>query len=196
MKCNHPVILVGILLVSITLAFSQEAENRKALRNSINFNPIGIALGTIGGNYEHLFGQKHGIMIQGAFPTGYALGMGSGIAVELQYRYHYFRKNNQIGLNSPFWGPFVYYEKSKTEIKDNNGTKYNVDIKYFKVGANWGKRWIWGNTFNLVFRIGYGIPLYAGYNWSPNEPDQVETIETLTTALAGVDGELTIGFAF
>ena len=197
MKNNYSVVFVGILLGSISLVFSQGDENMKALNNSINFNPIGIALGSIGGNYEHLFGQKHGIMIQGVFPAGYALGKGSGMAVELQYRYHYFRKKNQFGLNSPFWGPFVYYEKSGgSEVKDNKGTKYNIDIEYCKVGASWGKRWIWGKTFNLVFKIGYGLPLYAKYNWSPNEPDQVKTIESLTTVIAGIDGELTIGFAF
>jgi hypothetical protein len=196
MKYSHSAVFAGMVLVSINLAFSQEVDNKKALHNSINFNPLGIVLGTIGGNYEHLFGQKHGIMIYGAFPAGFGFGTGSGVSVELQYRYHYFRKQNQIGLNSPFWGPFVYYEKSEGEVKDNNGTKYNVNIEYCKAGASWGRRWIWGNTFNLVFKIGYGLPLYAKYNWSPTTPDQVETIEAMTTALAGIDGELTIGFAF
>lgn len=188
--------LAGWLLIAAACSFSQETENVKVFKNSINFNPLGIALGSIGANYEHLFGNTSGIMIQGGFPAGYGLGKGSGMAMELQFRYHYFRKPNQIGLNSPFWGPFVYYETSETEIKDNIGTTYNVDIKYLKAGASWGRRWIWNNSFNLVFKIGYGIPLYAKFDWSPTEPDQVQAIESMTKILAGIDSELTMGFAF
>lgn len=190
------ILFFALILISASISFSQQAENVKVFKNSINFNPLGIALGSIAGNYEHLFGNKNGIMIQGGFPAGYGLGKGSGMVFEIQYRYHYFRKDNQIGLNSPFWGPFVYYEKSKTEIKDNIGSNYNVDIEYFKAGASWGRRWIWKNSFNLVFKIGYGIPFYANYKWSPIEPDQAKTIESMTTVLAGIDGEFTMGFAF
>jgi len=190
------VVFIGLLIFSVSISFSQQAENVKVYKNSINFNPLGIALGSIAGNYEHLFGNRNGIMIQSGFAAGYGLGKGSGVAIEMQYRYHYFRKSNQAGLNSPFWGPFVYYEKSKTEIKDNAGSNYTVDIEYVKAGASWGRRWNWNNSFNLVFKIGYGIPFYANYKWLPNEPAQVKTIESLTTILAGIDGEFTMGFAF
>jgi hypothetical protein len=194
MKRFESVFLLGMILVSSLC--SQEIESAYVARNAINIYPFGPIFGNININYEHLFGKANGLMVQALLMEKYGFSSATGFSVELQYRRHYFRYPKQKGLNSPFWGPFIYYEMSRTQIAGTNGSKYDVDITFGKAGANWGRRWIWGKSFNLALRIGAGIPFYANYNWLPYKPDQYQTIEALSIALACFDGELTIGFAF
>ncbi|MBD3343690.1 MAG: DUF3575 domain-containing protein [Chitinivibrionales bacterium] len=162
--------------------------------NAVNFNPLSIAFGSLNANYEHLFGGKHGVMVQG----GYVFGANSGgYSAALHYRHHYHTKITHNGLSSPFWGPFVYYEQSDAKVQNTNTSEtYTIDIQYLKFGANWGRRWIFGETFNLVLRIGYGFPAIAEFDWGESKPEEAETIESITKIIAGIDGELSIGFAF
>ncbi len=160
--------------------------------NAINVNPLGLVFGGLNASYEHLFGGRHGLMLQGGFIFK------GGYNVALHYRFHYFSKQKHNGLNSPFWGPFVYFEESSTEARvEENGvrTDYDIDITYLKAGLNVGRRWVWG-AFTLVFRIGYGFPIIADFRWTPEENELTETVETLTKIIGGIDGELSIGFAF
>lgn len=183
------------LLPAVTVAQTTGASEYSQ-RNAINFNPLGFLFGSLGANYEHLFGNENGLFLEGGYVASSVAG---GFNTALHYRRHYHTKPNHSGMNSPFWGPFIYYENSSTEIpnpESGSPEEYDVDIQYLKAGVNWGRRWIFGKTFNLVFRIGYGFPLIADFEWQPGEPEEVETIETVTKIIAGIDGELSIGFAF
>jgi len=160
--------------------------------NAINLNTLGLAFGNISASYEHLFNGKHGLMMQGTFI--YNSGYGAGV----HYRHHYFSKLKHNGINSPFWGPFLYFEKRPgiaTVTSDDSTEKYDFEITYLKAGLNAGRRWVWG-AFTMAFRIGYGYPLIADFKWPPNESEEVKTIETIIKVIAGIDGELSIGFVF
>lgn len=187
-------IFMGLFLVLILsqISFSQDSINDLDQTNSISIYPLGIVFGNAAFNYEHLFHGKHGIMIQCSFPF---FGKTKGYTGALHYRHHYFSKQKHIGLNSPFWGMFAYYEKSEAEIEDGYN-QYNLKINFMKAGINWGRKWIFNSGFNICFRIGYGIPFIAEFDWSPTEPDNVEAIEALTKILGGIDGEFTIGYSF
>lgn len=183
-----------LMLGCACLGYGQEATKLKGPRNAVNLYALGLVMGNAKGNYEHLFGGRHGLVIESAIYTGQ---QSSGTSFDLQYRYHYFTKEKHNGLNSPFWGPFVYIEESQTKLEDlNTGATYEISTSYAKAGLDWGRRWVWGSGFNICFRIGYGLPLMADYEWSPVEHEQAAQIEALTTVLGGIDGELTLGWAF
>lgn len=194
------VITLVILFFTINSIYSQEVigdTSQPSIQrdNAVNIYPIALVTGNFAGNYEHLFNNRHGLMVQGSF----AFGKATGFSAALHYRYHYFSKPQHTGLNSPFWGPFAYYEKSNADVKvksDDIDTTYNVDVTYMKVGANWGRRWMWGNGFNIGFRIGYGLPLIAEFDWHGETTDLIEQVESITKVVAGIDGEFSIGIAF
>jgi len=72
-----------------------------------------------------------------------------------------------------------------------------VEETFMHLGANWGRRWIWGPGISMVFRIGYGLPLIADFKWlSVARPENADVIERLFKVFEGVDAELTVGWAF
>lgn len=183
------VIFSGLLSEAIG---SNSSETGDSPTNAINANPLALAFGGLNATYEHLFGDRHGLMVQ----SGFTFKGGYGVA--FHYRYHFFTKPSHHGISSPFWGPFIHFEQGPTSAwveEDGERTDYDIDVTFLKIGLNVGRRWVWG-AFNLAFRIGYGYPVIADFKWSPDEPEQVETMEAVSKVLAGIDGELSIGFAF
>ncbi len=192
MRIVSRTIVTALFMMSLSGIASAQGEALPTSKsNAFNFNPLGLVLGALAGNYEHLFGNRHGVMVKGA----YLFGNASGFSVGAHYRHHYHVQQNHAGLNSPFWGPFITYEKSSSTVTDPNRNSYSVDIEFLKAGANWGRRWIFGNTFNLALRIGYGFPFIADFTWD-NEPENARTVESITNVFGGIDGEISIGFAF
>jgi hypothetical protein len=191
--------LFGAVALTLILQISIPAQvntNAPVLNQTIavNTNPLSLVLGSYGGNVEVLLNGKHGLMAEAGFSNS---ATASATVASFHYRHHYFTKPRHQNMNSPFWGPFFYYEKSHGTIADNaNNINYTVDILYGKLGLDWGRRWVWNNGFNICFHIGYGLPLIADFDWHGNEPDQVDVIENLTKLIAGIDGGLSLGFAF
>ena len=107
---------VLIIMISLSLLFSQEAERNKSERNAINNYPLGPIFGNMNINYEHLFDKANGFIVQTLLMEKCGFSTASGFAVDLQYRRHYFRYPKQAGLNSPFWDPFIHYEMNREVI--------------------------------------------------------------------------------
>jgi hypothetical protein len=173
-------------------SFSQEAAGSRIVRNTINVGPLSAAFGNVDGYYEHLFGKKHGLMIEATYM---ALETAKGYSMRLDYRYHFFWKPNHRGLNSPFWGPFIYGEKSKNVLVIG-GASYDLNYQAVKAGIQLGRRWIFWRFVNGCLEIGYGFPVYTKYTWSPSRPSGADLVELLATIGYGLMGEASLGFAF
>lgn len=161
--------------------------------DAINLNLISPFFGNINLSYEHLLKEKHGVMLQG----GYFFS--SGFSAALHYRFHYFSNESHSKLNSPFFGAFLYFQKSKGDIDETeNGvsTVFHVDRTFFVAGLNWGRRMIWPTGLTIVYRIGYGYPFSADYKWEPYRSGDAKSAENTRKIIAGIDCELSLGYAF
>jgi hypothetical protein len=189
-------IAVSVMLVLcmsyFNLSFSQDTIKTIIKTNAINIAPINIVFGSYCGYYECLLGGRHGCMIQGEYIKS---NTSKGYDCALTYRYHFFKRKNHAGLNSPFLGAFLYYEKSENQIEIERST-YSVDYKAYKLGLQWGRRWIFWKGLDLCLDIGYGFPLHTDYGWSPIRPNNGDQLELLATIEYGLMWEASIGFAF
>jgi hypothetical protein len=197
MKNIIPIILLTVIPLSQSQEIQAQTDSSSAHNiktsylplNSLNINPAGIFLGSVGATYEHLFAERHGATIDGSY------GFGKGYGLSVSYRYHYSIEDSSNILISPFWGPFIHGGKVSTSFKDND-QNYDVDIELITVGLNLGARSRLWEKFNFVWRIGWGYPVSARFSWSPQKSEDYKTIETLTKILGGIDAELSIGFVF
>jgi hypothetical protein len=187
-------LFTGIIFCAtcINPSYSQDSTNSFNKTNAINIYPLSLPSGFIRGNFEHLFGMRHGLMIEGDYQMN---KNAKGYDIKLDYRYHYFKNKNPTGLKSSFFGPFLYYEKSKNQIEVESES-YSVDYKALKAGIEWGHRWIFWKNVNVCFNIGYGFPIVTTYGWSPNRPENGDKLELLATIQYGLLSELSIGVAF
>jgi hypothetical protein len=176
--------------------------------NAIQTNPLSLYAGSLGFNYEHLFLPNSGLLIEADVGSSSAY---KGFGLGIHYRRHYKSRDNQKGLDSPFWGPFINFASytSKAEITTSTSTNYGpavsststvpFSVTYAVIGANWGRRWIWDSGINLVFRIGYGFPI-AKINFKDSQnvmnSDSERTFASVMKLIYGIDGELSIGYAF
>ena len=163
---------------------------------AIQTNPFSLISGSLLANYEIMLGGKHGICAEGAY--GF-LSASSGYQAGLQYRLHMLLRPAHHGMSSPFVGFFGRYYHWITEMQDptDKTITYKVEETFMHLGANWGRRWIWGPGISMVFRIGYGLPLIADFKWlSAARPENADVIERLFKVVEGVDAELTVGWAF
>ena len=163
--------------------------------NSVNINSFGLVFGSVVINYERLFSSDDGLLIQGGYSTEHGLIKGTWTELKMQYRYYYLNNNTHKDLSSPFWGPFLFYRTGKIDKNLTYEGLNDIDFQQLKAGVSWGKRWDLNIHINIVFTIGYGIPLYCVQdkwftlthsNGFPNE----------LAIIAGIDSELSIGYAF
>lgn len=178
---------------SLTASIPDSTINLKQIQktNALSINPLGALTGSVSGGYEHLCGQKHGLLLEG----GYAFGNGYDIIVG--YRYHYFTEKNESGLISPFWGFFIHKGKNSRTYEDTDkNKKYDYNIDLLTVGVHWGQRHALGGSFFYTWRIGYGYPIILNFDWSNGKPDNSSTIEGIFKLFSGIDGELSIGIVF
>jgi hypothetical protein len=163
------------------------------LENAVNLNPLATVWNDINASYEHLFGDRNGVMFQaGLFFKG-------GYSIAAHFRYHYFTNKSHEGLNSPFIGAFLSHEKVQDEANVDSAnvtTIYNIKASYVKVGLNWGERWAISDKISIVFRAGYGYPFYARFTWPEPKPADVKSAENKKKIFSGIDAELSIGYAF
>ncbi|OIP39052.1 MAG: hypothetical protein AUK47_10755 [Deltaproteobacteria bacterium CG2_30_63_29] len=172
------------------------ASEEKA--NSININAFSIAFGTYGGNYERLFANSHGLMVEGYFSSssdGDTSATGGGGA--LGYRWHWSGKQN-----SGFLGAVAGFGMGSGDaVVDVNGARstFTVNTTTIYAAANIGYRWAWDFGLNITLRGGGG---YANYGVSTDSEDAnaekaVELVDDLLSWIpVYIDGELSIGFNF
>lgn len=172
---------------------------------AFNINPAGIALGSYSANYEILFDQTHGVVLEGTFTrmkngsdSGDSTTKGGGFG--LQYRWHW-----SDAMESGFLGVFARYTTatgtgSATTNVNGFTSASNFDIKYTAatLGLNIGKRWVWESGFNIVFRIGYGYTKLDITTWNASSDisGTIDALKPVLQLIAGIDGELSIGYAF
>ena len=197
--------LIGLFIVMTSIVVFAQRNSASASRgmssddfiprweNAVNLNPLASVWGNLNASYEHLFGDRHGAMFQAGlfFKGGYSLAG--------HYRYHYFKDEAHHGLNSPFIGAFVSYEKAQDEINVDSGavtTIFNIEARYLKVGLNWGERWAISDKMSIVFRAGYGYPFIAKFTWPEPKPVNVKSAENKKKYFNGIDAELSVGYAF
>ncbi len=164
-------------------------------KHSISGNPFGLIYG-INLNYQSQLSKSSAIVAEDGVVAWHPEVKGFGIGGH--YRHHYRTKSNHRGMNSPFFGPFVSYESSSGEAKNDVTLKYSLNA--LKVGANVGRKWVWDTGFNITCRVGYGIFPVFSVDWDDHHnrisEDEKERVEDLAKGVGGIDGELSIGFAF
>ena len=199
------VALCSILLNSLYAAENPNPETPKTFNHAININPLGLALGAYGGNYELLLGQTHGIVLEAAYSSTKASSGSDDATVKgggggIQYRWHWSN-----AMQSGFLGVFVRYSSATgtgvvTTTSGSITTKSNFDVSMSgtTIGLNIGKRWVWDNGINIAARIGYG---YTNLNLSTTSSNTdvnkfINDLKPILQAVAGFDAELSVGYAF
>ena len=148
-------------------------------------------------NYEYLVNERHGLAARMEYNpmSGSAIDNAKGVAVVLDYRWHFAPK-----LASFFIGPYARYR-----YVDGSGhveeTTFNFTVPEVNVGLNAGYRWIHDATgINVVLAFGYG------YSWvTENLHPTNAMIESIFKKIKKANdtyfdapfyGEFSIGFAF
>lgn len=188
--------LLFTLVLCFAGSYGQPVEHGKHTKvtrsNVLSITPAALLTNAITVNYEHLFDRSNafGLQITCMYGT-----KADGFCMKMDYRRHYFKKPGHLGLKSPYWGPFLYYEKSTNKIPVDRDT-FTVDYTAFKAGVQWGWRWVLWNRVSPCFSIGYGLPVYTGFTWLPYRHEDGDFLELIATLQYGVIGELSIGVVF
>lgn len=195
---------VMFIMIVFTVSASPQSQKEKnserwisPARTAINVCPGGIAFGFYSANVEHLFGEKHGLVLRGdleTIPKTYSDANidANGKAAILNYRYHIGG-----GLNSFYGGAYVRYRKINGNGSLESG---NFDFKMpeYTVGLNAGKRWIWKSGLTLNFTLGYGYA-YDKLNVNNSSQEAIDAIDVFRDDYAfgnGFMGEFSVGYAF
>jgi hypothetical protein len=167
--------------------------------NSINANPLAIIWGDYGGNYEHLFGGRHGLLVEAAFSSGgndEASYTSYGGA--LGYRFHWSGSQDSgfLGLNVGFG---VGTGASTVANSAGQPMTYDLSIRTLYATMDVGKRWQFDSGLNVTFRLGAGRALRT-VSTTSNAPDAQKAAQDLQDVLAWLpvtlDGELSLGYSF
>lgn len=170
--------------------------------NSININPLGAIFGSYTLNYERLFLNTHGLIIEGVFATSSNDDSNSTtFGGSAGYRWHWSGEQD-----SGFLGAMVGYQQGSgdatVETTVNGQTTketFQVDTNVFHVTANIGRRWAWDSGVNITFRFGagYGDWKVSTDDTSANAQDAVKLVDDLLNLLpVYLDGELSLGYTF
>ncbi|MEW6752780.1 MAG: hypothetical protein AB1505_17645 [Candidatus Latescibacterota bacterium] len=190
-------ILRSALLVAVVLAATparaQEPLVQPGPSDALSVGPLSLVLGSMGGSYEHLVSERVGLVLEG----GYAFSREYSLAAGLR-RHYSSAPDREPGLCAPYWGPFVRFSRASVEMEDpDTEEQYELDVRSLNIGLAWGKRrFLFGDSFTLAWRMGYGVPVYQEMRWADGKPDYSEVIEVLVTVFGGIDGELSVGVAF
>jgi hypothetical protein len=187
-----------LLLMAFTMTssrvYSQELKKdslkfARPYKHAIHIMPTSLLFRNFNLGYEYLYKQKHAVELSGYYLTS---GTSIGHALSLNYKRYKTVRNSYF-----FWGIFADYSNyHHTEVYEN--TTYEYTMKTIAVGPNLGMKWAWRSGFLITFRLGYGIPVWD-YDWISSHPEDdlyANTTEFIEKALAGLDGELKIGWCF
>jgi Protein of unknown function (DUF3575) len=196
-----------ILFIMLTCnLFAQEIESSPLtdlsssnlnVNNSINMCPGGIIFGIYSFNFEHLFVERHGVVVRLDFESVSESFSddkidANGYGIILNYRYHF-----SGALESMFLGSFARYRVYKG-TGNTAAEEFDFTLPEFTFGLNAGKRWVWNSGFNITLAFGYGF----ANNSKETEPDNVSYKNTLNKFENEYDflgpfyGEFSLGYAF
>lgn len=172
----------------------------KKVLHAVNINVIGAAMGAISLNYECNFRPKHSIFLEGFFNPG-EYEVIHGVGIHYRHHIHFLQKHNRI--NSPFWAVhfrYMHFEgRTSVMMEELLLETQRASIIVNTVGANFGRRWVFGNRFNMDVRIGYGIPIMQ-YDLDEfdlyDDVDEEEMIDDFLRPLMGIDAEFSLGIVF
>ncbi len=192
MKKMKLVLILAVVLSVLPLMAEDVPAQGKEFTMAANVNPLGIVSGSYGGNFEYLFAQMHGVVVEGAYSSSASGETSStGYLGALHYRWHW-----SGAMQSGFLGAFVKYGSSTGTGTYGVGTPFTFDMTLVSYGLNVGKRWVWDNGINVVARIGYGQTSLDFETSDAGANDSIDTFKTALELLAGIDLEFSVGYAF
>lgn len=156
---------------------------------SLHMSPLTL-LGGFAGSVEQQIVGPHALQL-GAGWTGY--GISQGVEVGLNYRFY-------LGapLDSAFVGAFALYGDIEAQGEfGESSTTYEIAVEFFRLGLNYGRRWVFSSGFSILLRGGYGYPIRT-VDWRAPGPSQAERRDFESTLgwLLGVDAEFSLGWTF
>jgi hypothetical protein len=205
-----------ILLLVVSFLYAEEAEKsthkKESAKNIVEFHPFKLSSG-ISVGYEHLFGEKLGIMLEGEAMLWSLWGEPKkGFSTALFFPIHLTKKKKNTLLSSPYIAPFAKFIKygSRAELSttgnsssifsDANVVGYQeYDVTSFYLGLSFGRRWVLRQGISLGFHVGYGIPVVFNNEWEDVDGFIVINNDDLDTQIKLVDGldlQFQFGFAF
>lgn len=203
----------SVLLLSPAFA-EEQPPAPKPRRNAINFRVPDAFLGSYFLNFEHLVGNRHGVVLEGGYVGPYTVAWNfngdfkakwqatQGYTIGLQYRYHFSDK-----LDSTFIGAFFKYGSVSGKILSAGGSGVTFDTTtgqpqigfsalYQMIGLNIGHRFIFGPGITLTFRLGFG-PNFGTYRYSTADfPKNTDAFRSTFNLILGFDAEISAGYAF
>jgi hypothetical protein len=168
--------------------------------NSINLNPLSALWGNFNGNYEHLFGGTHGLVVEAAYERGTDADTGASYnsyGGAIGYRYHW--SHSQA---SGFLGAMLGFGVGNglATVTDNSGSmSFDMSIKTLYATVDIGKRWTLGDHLNITARIGAGraVRSVTTDSTDPKAQTAVSDIQSVLDWLpVTLDGELSLGYTF
>ena len=180
---------------------SQSATVATEHANSINVRPLGLIFGTYNLNYERLFFNTHGLLVDASFSqSDRVLTSDGGKLAYRSYKVGY-RRHLRRRQSSEFVGVDLGYKTNNTRLTIHhlNGTKstFPVDYSGLFFGGNFGRRWAWESGLNITLGVGGG---FDKSSFSSNDPDapNARILKAILTDSIPVylQAELSIGFTF
>jgi hypothetical protein len=185
------------LAPSLAAAESLSVEKQAEPANSINISPLGALVGNYALTYEHLFGGTHGLIVEGigtrsSGGEGSSLQFGGGVG----YRWHWRGRQN-----SGFLGVMVAQGFGSGEVTTTQGgtsMTHELSVRSTMITGNIGKRWMLGPA-NVTFRVGlgWGHHVATAKSDTPEAKNAEKLMNDILSFLPiGLDGELSVGYAF
>jgi hypothetical protein len=170
-------------------------------QNAVHANPWGIMrelapdvnlpISSYGAGYERKILNNHALMGELVYiGLEEAFSLGAGV----HYRYHLSPR-----LDSFYFGPFLRYSYNQGETEPESGPGPAADQEFTAhgvvLGGSVGQRWIVGPGIILGARLGMGYTVLL-INSSRNDPALDQRVLDLLRFPLGIDGELSVGWAF
>ncbi len=183
--------MLFLLVLAQTSLAELPTTSTDTRRNAIGVQGLGLIMGNATVDYEHVFGSRHGLFLEGGmdFNGGHNMGVA--------YRIHSTKDKNRPAIQTSFWGPFIRFSKSSMEFEDSDTKKnYDIDMQMLNIGLVYGRNYSWGKCINFGWRLGYGLPVYTSYKWSPDNYKDANTVNNIISVVSGIEGGISIGFVF
>ncbi len=175
---------------------SPAPEPVSAPRNVVSLSPLGLVLGRIRLNYERLFADRHGFLIEAVVTpevfTGFDFVRAGG---GLGYRWYW-----NGPATSGFVGGHIALEQGAGSLKvalDDEERVYQGRVRRLSIVPVVGKRWVFTQHLLMTLRIGVG---YAAARYKPDvasDPKAVELLRDWSQKVPiAIEGELSLGYRF
>jgi hypothetical protein len=174
------------------------AEEAPEPKNSINLNPLSLAFGNLSVTYERRLDAHNSVVVDvgGGGRSDDQIDESHGF-IGAGWRYHLRGRNH-----GSFVGAMIHqsYGAGETMVNDGSGEEvYAMTIYSTMVTANAGYRWMLGDRWNATVRLGLGWGKHTAVAQEDSEDARMAedfTNDVLQIFPIGVDGELSVGYAF